>query len=306
MQSLLTKYRPGCLDEVLGQPAVVRALKQFVAKPYPAAMLFHGESGTGKTSAAAALAHDLGVSVQDGPIGGWVEIASGELTVDTVRRELAQMRLRPMFGSGRRVLAANEVDRQMLPVETVWLDALEHLPSSTVVVFTTNMPEKLSKRFKDRCEVYGFECDRKKLQPAIKRLAQRIWSAEVGKGKPPALDTLGMPTLLGPDSFHASFRLALQQLAKFIREAQQANGDGDFAAVQRQIEVDLRSARPVEAVCDHCEHQQPVPYAAPQHTCEKCGGSLPSSGSSPSLLAHGCAIFPEPLNACIAGSRQDC
>lgn len=271
MQSLLTKYRPGCLDEVLGQPAVVRALKQFVAKPYPTAMLFHGESGTGKSSAAFALANELGVAVEEGPIGGFVEIATGELTSDTVRRELAQLRLRPMFGTGWRVLVANEVDRQQLPVETIWLDALEHLGSSTVVVFTTNMPEKLSRRFKDRCEVYGFECDKKKLQPSIKRLAQRIWSAEVGKGKPPALDTLGMPTLLGPDSFHASFRLAIQQLSRFIREAQQANGHADFAEVQRQLEVDLRSTQPVEAVCDHCEHQQSVPYAAPSHKCEKCG-----------------------------------
>jgi DNA polymerase III gamma/tau subunit len=60
MDQLLKKYAPRTLDEVLGQPRVVAALQQFVAAPYPAAFLFFGESGVGKSATAAALAVELG------------------------------------------------------------------------------------------------------------------------------------------------------------------------------------------------------------------------------------------------------
>jgi DNA polymerase III delta prime subunit len=85
MQALIHKYRPRRLAQVLGQAQVTRSLKQFVKKPYPTPMLFHGESGTGKTSAAYALAHELGCSVDDAELGGLFEIASGEQTAETVR-----------------------------------------------------------------------------------------------------------------------------------------------------------------------------------------------------------------------------
>ena len=49
---LTDKYRPRTLSEVLGQPEIVASLQRFVAAPYSCAMLFHGDSGIGKTSAA--------------------------------------------------------------------------------------------------------------------------------------------------------------------------------------------------------------------------------------------------------------
>jgi len=267
--NLLSKYRPTSLDDVLGQATVVRALKQFVKQPYEVALLFHGESGVGKTSAAVALAHDLGVAVNEGSFGGFLEIASGELAADTVRQTLGQLRLRPMYGSGWRVLVANECDRMLTPVETIFLDALEHLPSKTVVVFTTNIPERLTKRFRDRCETYHFTCETKKLRPHIKKLAERVWQAEVGAGQVPKLDTLGMPTLQGPDAMHCSFRLALQQLSRLVREA--ISGGEQLAAVAEQLDRDVVPEADFEAVCDHCNHAQDVPFAATEHLCEQCG-----------------------------------
>src|SRR5262249_19518296 len=104
MSSLLSKYRPSRLDQVLGQPQVVEALQAFVAAPYSTAMLFSGESGVGKTSAAIALAHELGCSVADGELGGFCEIASGEMSADAVRATVRQLHLGCLFGSGWRVL----------------------------------------------------------------------------------------------------------------------------------------------------------------------------------------------------------
>jgi hypothetical protein len=213
---LTDKYRPRTLAEVLGQPEIVASLQRFVAAPYSCAMLFHGDSGIGKTSAAYALAYDLGCAVDEAELDGVFENPSGSQTAKSVREILDLLRYRPLCGSGWRVLMVNECDRMALPVETIWLDALEHLPANTAVIFTTNEPARLSQRFRNRCEEYAFLGGSDRLKPWIAALARKLWDRE-GKGPPPDLDGIGLPTLGDVGSMTASFRLALQQLQRFVR-----------------------------------------------------------------------------------------
>jgi hypothetical protein len=119
------------------------------------------------------------------------------------------MPYRPLCGSGWRVLMVNECDRMASPVESIWLDALEHLPSSTIFIFIINEPARLSQRFRNRCEEYAFQGGSDHLKPWIAALANRLWERE-GVGPMPDLDGLGMPTLGDAGSMTASFRLALQ------------------------------------------------------------------------------------------------
>jgi hypothetical protein len=275
MESLLTKYRPTSFDEILGQDAVVRALSLFAAEPYTTAMLFHGESGIGKTATAHVLARHLGCNVDEGELGGFTEIRSGEMRIDRVERVLELLRFRPLFGNGWKVLICNEADRMGLPVETIWLDALEALPPRTVVIFTTNAVNKLSRRFRDRCEVYHFTSDTETLAPRIRQLAQKIWAAEGLAGEVPGLNSLGMPTLGSFDDMHASFRLALQQLTRFVREAKDG---GDLAQVQEQLAADClpfaADSKQFAAECDHCGHSQAVKPGRKRQKCAACGKSF--------------------------------
>lgn len=218
MENLLTKYRPARLADVLGQGEVVRALTLFAADPYPQPFLFSGDTGVGKTAAAYALASDLGVAVEEGQLGGFLEIPSGRLTGEAVKDYMDRLRYRPLMGSGWRVLVCNEADAMTDGAEKQWLDSLEHLPPQSVVVFTTNAAHKITKRLRDRCECYEFTSATAKLRPAIRQLCRKIWDTEIGRGQCPCIDTLGMPSLTGPDAMHASFRLALQQLGKLVRE----------------------------------------------------------------------------------------
>jgi replication-associated recombination protein RarA len=271
MTCLLTKYRPATLAEVQGQPDVTRALRLFAKAPYPCAMLFHGESGIGKTCAARALARDLGCDPDQERVSGFYEVPSGELTADSVREAVRRLSYRPMFGSGWRVLVCNECDRMSTSAEVIWLDALERVPNQSVIAFTTNQPERLTQRFRDRCETYAFESDTLKLAPHIRRLARRIWAAEVGKGACPHLDVLGMPTLAGPDALHASFRLALQQLQQYIRVAKAGGGKKALGRVRNQLNRSVGLDMQGTSTCDHCGAEQDVPMGTRQHKCESCG-----------------------------------
>ena len=127
---------------------------------------------------------------------------------------------------GARLRNVTPVDRMSNSAGTIWLDALEHLPPRTVIVFTTNAPEKLTRRLRDRCECYHFTCDSDELRPAIQTFARSIWEVEVPGAAFPDFDELGMPTLGDLESMHASFRLALHQLEKIIRSARAGRMNG--------------------------------------------------------------------------------
>lgn len=272
MTDLLRKHRPKSFAEVVGQDDVVESLRAFVADPHPTAFLFHGESGTGKTSLAYALAYELGVAVDEAELGGMHEIASGEMNAVTVRDRLNSLRLSTLFGSHWKVMICNEADRLTEGAETIWLDGLEHIPARTVIVFTTNQPERLSKRLRDRCEVFGFESEPKALQPAIKKLAKKVWEAEGMTGPIPNLDTLGMPTLGDFDTMHASFRLALRQLERLIRDGKAGRCVKKSA---KQLDRDLLvTKKTIEGACDHCGHVQDIRKGALAHTCVKCGETM--------------------------------
>ena len=61
MKNLANELRPSKLDEVIGQKQVVNLLKNVVKNNIYNSFIFFGESGTGKTTCAMALANELGL-----------------------------------------------------------------------------------------------------------------------------------------------------------------------------------------------------------------------------------------------------
>src|SRR5262249_39591099 len=124
---LCTKYQPRTLDEVLGQADITKSLAAFADDPYPVAMLFHGNTGVGKSVAAFALARALGCDPDqpDAEYGGVYQIPSGAQTTESVKALIQKLAYRPMFGSGWRMVICNECDRMSSQAEVVWLDVME-------------------------------------------------------------------------------------------------------------------------------------------------------------------------------------
>ncbi len=216
--NILFKYKPRTVSDLWGQPRAVGQLSGWLAaveaEPSSQAFLFDGPAGVGKTTAAWALARDLGCAVEDGDFGGVCELPSGKQDGGAVERLLESMRCRPLAGSGWRVAIVNEADYMTRQAEVIWLDALENLPPMTAVVFTTNDMTRLSARLVSRCEVVRFAGAKSEVEEALAALVRHVWERETGRPLHRIPENLG---LLDWFSGTLSFRLALQQIAPYLR-----------------------------------------------------------------------------------------
>ena len=221
---LSDRYRPVRLANLFGQPHVVRNLQAFANNPYPAAFLFAGETGTGKTSTALALATELGCDLDQREFGGVHVIASGEQSAEAVRECFQRMWLQAPCGSGWKVFILNEAERMHVQAETIWLDRLESIPPRTVIVFTTNHPAKISQRFRDRCVSLHFDSDAGLLQNSVRLLLTRIWRAETHRSPDRTLidSVITAATVAG----QISFRRAVQLLQGHLTGKEKSNGNG--------------------------------------------------------------------------------
>jgi hypothetical protein len=199
--SLTEKHRPKTLADVYGQGYVVSQLTAFLDNPYSCGMLFHGRTGTGKTSAAHALAGELGIDIPEGEWGGWFTISAGDQTADMVRETIRKARTTPMGSkNGYRMILVDEADRMGKPVRYLWLSMLEDLPPKTIVVFTTNHKADFEDRFIDRIgsDCYEFAHDGPTLLQDAQGLIRSVWERETGSADG-APDAASVPGLIDKD-----------------------------------------------------------------------------------------------------------
>ena len=213
--AITERHRPSSLDAIVGQGYVVEYLTDFLEAPHSGAFLFLGPTGTGKSSTARALAGELGCDLTEPELGGYRVIRGGEQTVDTIREAIRNLWARPMFSKdGWKVLAIEEGDRMSEAVCFLWQSALEDLPSKTVVIFTTNFPERFAEALYDRIEKLPFASDGEALAVEAERLIASIWEKETGSMDPPKLSDL--PGVVNADGL-ISFRRAVAALGPLLR-----------------------------------------------------------------------------------------
>lgn len=185
--NLTEKYRPKTLADVRGQGYIVHSLSEFASAPHSTAFIFAGPTGVGKTSAAFALANDLGID----RFWGFIHVRAGENNADSIDDVLRQLRLACPCGSGWKMVLVDEADYMSAKAKNLWLSILEDLPPKSIVIFTTNSLEKFETRFVDRCEKFVFGANGSTLRQDGEDLVASIWRAEAAPGTPPSLDTLG-------------------------------------------------------------------------------------------------------------------
>ena len=182
---LIERYRPPTLADVVGQTPVIQFLTALAAAPRSCALLFSGDTGTGKTSAALALAAALGCK---GEYGGCIFMPPGEQSAKAIQEATYSLLSIPMLGSGWRVLIVDDFDPTTISAQAVnlWLHRTDprNIPARSIIIFTTNNAEGMERRLRTRFQHLRFTADADALRSAAVALAGRIWQAETGGAGP--------------------------------------------------------------------------------------------------------------------------
>ncbi|PIR83664.1 DNA polymerase III, subunit gamma and tau [Candidatus Kaiserbacteria bacterium CG10_big_fil_rev_8_21_14_0_10_51_14] len=201
--TLYRTYRPGTFKEVRGQDHVVGVLEKEIKNKKPAhAYLFAGGRGTGKTSVARILAHELGVSDKD-----LYEIdAASNRGIDDIRLLREGVYAMP-FESPYKAYIIDEAHMLTKEAWNAFLKTLEEPPAHCVFVLATTDRDRVPETIQSRCEVFTFK------QPTRSMLAEIV--ADIAKKEGYSLERSAteLVALLAEGSFRDAISILQKVLA---------------------------------------------------------------------------------------------
>src|SRR6187397_3294444 len=192
MAALYRKYRPQDFDEVVGQEAIVRTLKNAISSgQMRQAYLFAGPRGTGKTSLARILAKALNCAqgptpdpdktchacqaIANGSSLDVVEMdAASQRGIDDIREIRERVVLQPVEGRYK-VYILDEAHQLTDAAFNALLKLIEEPPPHLLFVFCTTELQKVLPTVRSRCQTFVFQRPR---LPDLVRLLRRVADGE--------------------------------------------------------------------------------------------------------------------------------
>jgi DNA polymerase-3 subunit gamma/tau len=190
--ALYRKYRPQDFEEVVGQEAIVRTLKNAISSgQVRQAYLFAGPRGTGKTSLARILAKGLNcvqgptptpdkvcnpcVTIANGTSLDVIEMdAASQRGIDDIREIRERVVLQPAEGRYK-VYILDEAHQLTDAAWNALLKLIEEPPPHLVFVFCTTDLSKVLPTVRSRCQTFVFARPR---LPELVRLLRRVADGE--------------------------------------------------------------------------------------------------------------------------------
>ena len=177
---LALKHRPQKFEDMIGQEETVAQLKAALEKETLGhALIFSGTRGSGKTTAARIVAHELNKNTKLVKDVGWEKAAPLLVTevdaasnngVDDIRQIIEEIRYSTQ---GHRVVILDEAHMLSRNAFNSLLKTLEEPPPDVSFILLTTEPHKLIPTVKSRCQLYEFnDVDPETLQVYYQKVAQ--------------------------------------------------------------------------------------------------------------------------------------
>jgi len=184
------KYQPHKLSEVVGQPQAIQSLSKWVdcwrrGKPEKPAALLYGPAGTGKTSAAVALAGEMGWDL--------IELnASDKRTFDIIQKVAGTAATTGTLlagATGKRLVVLDEADNVYGTADRGGYRAIEQVlkEASNPVVLIANDQYSIPWTIRALCLLVNF---RRLTQDSIVKILERICKAEKIEAEPLVLNVI--------------------------------------------------------------------------------------------------------------------
>ena len=149
------KYRPRTLDEIVNQEEVVKRLKKFGEEKSMPHCLFAGPPGTGKTTAAMCLAHDL---FGENFAQNYMELnASDERGIDVIRTTVKEFARTLALGDVPfKILVLDEADNMTADAQQALRRTMERYTGTCRFILIANYPSKIIEPIQSRCALFRF------------------------------------------------------------------------------------------------------------------------------------------------------
>jgi DNA polymerase III delta prime subunit len=150
------KYRPNKIEDLAGCEKFKASAREWLAKgTLPSNMLYVGPPGTGKTSAAIALAKDLYGEYFD-RANFIVTNASDDRGIDFVR-ELKHMVKQKGLGVRRKIYVLDEADSLTPAAQKALRQVMEDSHRTAIFILTANDIGPIHNAIRDRCVIFNFK-----------------------------------------------------------------------------------------------------------------------------------------------------